>query len=81
MTRDEEGIEADDDAVAFRRAVENIRSIVAEEARHGVIDLEGHIDVADAMGRLRLRVSFVEAFEIRLPDDDAYPGATGLDGA
>lgn len=73
VTRDEEGIETDGDAAAFRLAVENIRSIVAEEARRGLIDLEGHIDVTDAAARLLLRVFFVEAFEIRLPD-------TGLDG-
>lgn len=67
-TRDEEGIEIVDECAAFKIAQESIRSIVAEEARRGLIDLEGRIDVVDEDGKLFLNVSFVEAFEIRLPD-------------
>lgn len=68
--RDEEGIELDDEQAAYPVALENIRSIVAEEARGGLLDLEGHIDVADSEGKLVLLVPFVEAFDIRLPDGD-----------
>lgn len=70
-TRDDEGIEVTDENAAYQIAIENIRSIVAEEAKAGLLDLEGHIDVADADGRLMLLVSFTEAFDIRLPDDHA----------
>lgn len=65
---DEEGVEIEDESVAYRIALENIRSIVGEEARRGLIDLEGYIDVVDEAGKLFLNVPFVDAFEIRLPD-------------
>lgn len=67
--RDEEGIEIDDEQAAYQVALENIRSIVAEEARRGLLDLDGRIDVADAEGKLVLLVPFVEAFDLRLPDE------------
>jgi len=69
-TRDDEGIELEDDHAAYSIALENIRSIVADEARRGLIDLEGHIDVADGEGQLVLLVPFVEAFDLKLPDGD-----------
>lgn len=66
---DEEGREVQSEADAYRVALESIRSIVAEDARSGLIDLEGRLDVAESDGGLVLTVPFIEAFEIRLPDD------------
>jgi hypothetical protein len=52
-------------------AMDSIRSMIAEEARKGVLDLDGFIDVLDH-GAVRLtRIEFPEAFTIRFPDDTA----------
>jgi hypothetical protein len=66
-TPDEEGLDLEDEASARAMAMDSIRSMVAEEVRKGVLDLDGHIDVLDH-GAVRLtRVEFAEAFTIRLP--------------
>lgn len=66
-TWDHEGVELDEQANAQGMAVDSIRSIVAEEARGGVIDLTGHIDVADQSGDILFTAEFSKAFKLRLP--------------
>lgn len=66
-TPDEEGLDLPDQANARGMALDSIRSIIAEEARRGVIDLKGRIDITEG-GETLLRVEFIEAFDLRLPD-------------
>lgn len=65
-TRDHEGVEIALRADARGMAVDSIRSIVSEEARDGLIDLTGRIDVVDQQGDLVFKTEFVEAFNLRL---------------
>jgi hypothetical protein len=64
---DEEGSEAEDQAGARVIALDSIRSIVAAEAREGLIDLTGHIAIEDEAGNPLTDVRFPEAFELRMP--------------
>jgi hypothetical protein len=68
ITPDDEGMDVEDQASARQIALESIRSIVAEEARGGSIDLTGRIEVKDAADNLLLAVGFCEAFRVDLPD-------------
>ena len=67
-TPDDEGIEVADQAAARTIALESIRSIVAEEARGGTIDLTGRIDIKDGTANLLLSVEFCEAFTLEIPE-------------
>lgn len=62
---DKEGSEHPSLAIAREKAIDDIRSILSEEARRGVIDLSGRIDVTDKDGNVLLTVSFGEAVTIR----------------
>ncbi|MDQ8756824.1 hypothetical protein RCO27_11355 [Sphingosinicella sp. LHD-64] len=64
--RDEEGVDLSGIPDARERAIEGIRSIVAEEARDGRIDLTGAIVISNATGETLLAVPFHEAFDLRL---------------
>lgn len=66
LTPDEEGIDLQDEAAARAMAMDSIRSIISEESRKGLIDLDGYVDVNDASETLT-RISFPEAFTLRLP--------------
>ena len=66
-TPDEEGLELESQAAARRIALDSVRSIIAEEARDGVIDLGGRIEVKDKAANVLMTVDFVEAFELRMP--------------
>jgi hypothetical protein len=66
-TPDDEGIDLANQSAARRIALDSIRSIIAEEAREGVIDLNGRIDVKDDAANVLLTVPFSEAFDLRLP--------------
>lgn len=76
--RDEEGIELPGVPDARTRAIEGIRSIVAEEAREGRIDLAGRIEIANGDGDVLLAVPFREAFDLRL---DGPPSAGAFKAA
>jgi hypothetical protein len=65
-TRDDEGVEMEEAVHARGMAVDSIRSIVADEARSGLIDLSGHIDVEDQHGDVVFTTEFKEAFNLRL---------------
>lgn len=67
LTRDEEGVDLEDEAAARAMALDSIRSMVAEEARKGVLDLDGFIDVLDDSATRLTRIGFREAFAVRLP--------------
>ena len=67
LTRDDEGLDVQDQAAARMIAVESVRSMVAEEARGGTIDLTGRIEIKDAADNLLLTVNFSEAFRLSLP--------------
>ena len=69
FTRDEEGVDLEDEAAARAMATESIRSMVAEEARKGVLDLDGFIDVLDGGATRLTRIGFSEAFSLRIPKD------------
>lgn len=64
-THDDEGVEIDQ-AGARGMAMEGIRSIVSEEARDGLIDLTGRVDVVDRNGDVVFTTGFQEAFTLRL---------------
>lgn len=66
-THDEEGLDLPDQADARGVAIDSIRSIIAEEARQGMIDLQGHIDITEG-AEVLLCIDFIEAFELRLPE-------------
>ena len=68
MTPDEVGIDLQDQAAARRMALESIRSIISEEARKGVLDLDGHIDITDTSAQTLIQIPFPEAFTVRMPD-------------
>jgi hypothetical protein len=65
-TCDDEGADLSDLTAAKDHAMDSIRSIVAEEARTGRIDLNGHIEIADPAGGTLGRVAFREAFDLKL---------------
>lgn len=68
LTPDEEGIDLQDEAAARTMAMDSIRSIISEEARKGVIDLDGYIDVTNESAETLTRIAFPEAFSLRMPD-------------
>lgn len=72
-TPDDEGIEIADQAGARSIALESIRSIVAEEARGGTIDLTGRVEIKDGTRNLLFTVEFSEAFILQLPQGTSSP--------
>ncbi|MEA3014609.1 MAG: hypothetical protein QOD42_3154 [Sphingomonadales bacterium] len=73
---DEEGVELADAQAAAARAVEGIRSILADEAKTGRMDLDGRIEIADESGAIVRTVPFEDALEIR-PGGDRASGRGG----
>jgi hypothetical protein len=71
LTPDEEGIDLQDEAAARSMAMDSIRSIISEEARKGLIDLDGYIDVKDDAAQTLTRIAFPEAFSLRMPGPKA----------
>jgi len=61
---DETGVALDGAAQAYDYAIDSIRSIVADDARRGVLSLGGFIDVSDDVGHL-IRVPYAQAFTAR----------------
>lgn len=76
FVEDEEGSDHADLDAARAHALDGIRSILAEEARAGEIDLRGRIEVVGAAGRLVLTIPFAEAVQIQTgpPADGSVPG-------
>lgn len=69
-TPDEEGLELADQAAAVVIAIDSIRSMVAEEARQGRVDLRGHIELRDDDDNVLLVVPFDDAIEVLGPEGD-----------
>lgn len=67
FTRDEEGLTAPDEAAARDLAIDNIRSIVADEVRAGALDLTGVVEIRRDTGDPVMQVRFDEAVRLRLP--------------
>lgn len=65
FVEDEEGRELPGVEAARAEAVKDIRSIISEEVREGVVDLRGRLEVVDGDGTPVLTVVFSEAVEIR----------------
>lgn len=68
---DDEGTDFPDEAAARVLALTSIRSIVAEEAVQGLIDLTGRVEIRDPGDDLLDTVRFAEAFYVRTPDRTA----------
>ena len=64
---DDTGTELADNSAASRLAIDSVRSMVSEDARRGLIDLKGRVDVKDDSDNLLISVDFIEAFDLRLP--------------
>lgn len=66
---DEEGQDLPDLDAARKSAVESVRSIIADEAHYGQIDLAGVIEIADDAGKVLDTLPFSAAFELHLTRD------------
>jgi curved DNA-binding protein CbpA len=67
--RDEEGTDVPDLAAARFQALQAVRDIVSEEAKKGVVDLHGRIEIADELGSTLHVLPFTDAIEVRPPED------------
>ena len=79
LTEDEEGREFADAGAAREEAVKGVRSIIAEEAKEGRVDLRGRIEVTDEAGGAVLAVPFRDALAFdtgTLPAERRRAGGT-----
>jgi hypothetical protein len=65
FVRDHEGQQLPDLDQAREQARREIRSIVSEEAKEGVIDLTGRVEIAGGAGEILEVVLFAQAVELR----------------
>ena len=63
--KDEEGRELAGLEEARAAAIEGIRSLVSEEAKTGLLDLTGFIEIVDAEGVVLCQVEYQEAVDLR----------------
>ncbi len=49
-------------------AVDGIRSVLAEEVRHGRLDTHGRMEIADERGQVLAVIRFSEAIALRLEE-------------
>ncbi len=68
LAPDEEGVELADLDAARSMAVAAVRDIVSAEARGGIIDLRGRIEIATEHSGLVDTIAFADAIEIRQSD-------------
>lgn len=68
LISDEDGLELESQSAATAIALDSIRSMIAEDARRGLIDLTGHIVVRDEAHNTLLTLAFKEAFDLRMPE-------------
>ena len=66
---DNEGLDLESQSAARVVALDSIRSMIAEDARQGVIDLTGHIRIHDDTNNELLSVQYAEAFKLQLPQE------------
>ena len=65
---DSEGLELASADAARGRAIEGIRSIIADEAKAGRIDLTGTLEVTDESGASLFALDFEEVIDLRRGD-------------
>lgn len=65
---DPEGRELEGPGAVEPMALDEIRAIIADDARNGRINLDQRIDVEDEAGNLVHRKHFADAVEIRMSD-------------
>ena len=68
---DEEGQFLPDIAAARTEALKGVRSYIGEEAKQGVIDLRGRVEIADEAGTVLEVVHFQHAFEVHVQGEPA----------
>jgi hypothetical protein len=66
LVEDEEGQELPTPDAAMKVAVDSVRSIVSEDARQGLIDLNGRARIADEQGETVGELAYRDAFDLRL---------------
>jgi len=64
VAEDEEGLDLPSVEAAKGEAVKGIRSILCDELMRGMLDLKGHIEVADETGSVVETIKFEEAVQI-----------------
>jgi hypothetical protein len=64
VTIDQEGADLPDVEAARARALDGIRSILAEEVRGGMLDLRGRIDVIDEGRTVAATIRYAEAVAV-----------------
>lgn len=77
FTPDDEGVDLQDQAAALHMATDSIRSIISEEARKGVLDLDGYVEVRNGNAESLARIAFPDAFTVRMPGPAAGGSAEG----
>ena len=65
LVKDEEGREFAGLSQAREAAIEGIRSLVSEDAKMGLLDLTGRIEIVDAEGNVLCEVPYEEAMDLR----------------
>ncbi len=68
---DEEVTALPDIEAARQTATIAIRDLISEEARSGLIDLRGYIEIVDEAEEARSLVSFSSAFDLHLSEADS----------
>ena len=69
FVRDEEGQELPDLDAAREAAIAGIRSILSDEAKQGLLDLRGTVEITDESGQVLMVVPFKEAVELKLSEE------------
>ncbi|HEX8366028.1 MAG TPA: hypothetical protein VD887_04270 [Allosphingosinicella sp.] len=64
ITLDEEGIELPDLDAAREQAIESARALVCESVKHGHLNLDHRIEIADETDARKMTVTFREAFSL-----------------
>ena len=64
---DEDGVKLADIEAAIVEARRGIRSILTENVKAGILDLDGCVHITDHDGALIVEVQFVDAINIRFP--------------
>lgn len=63
---DQQGQELQDLDAARREAIGSIRSMIGEDAKQGLVDMQGRIEVRNEAGELLEVIRFADAVEVRL---------------
>jgi hypothetical protein len=64
FAEDREGLELHDVEAARREAIVGLRDVMAEELKHGQINLAAYVEVENEDGQLVMTVPFLDAVEV-----------------